>query len=67
MLADREDYNRAVNLATEPAGERRKWIGRFFLALVVAGIFWLMVNRVLNPSDDTRTPRPTEEVLPGPV
>ncbi|MFP5224500.1 MAG: hypothetical protein ACLGH3_02910 [Actinomycetota bacterium] len=67
MLADREDYNGPVEFAREPAGERRKWVGRFFLALVVAGIFWLMVNRVLSPSDDTRRPNPTEETLPGPV
>lgn len=66
MLSDREDYHGPVALAREPAGERKKWIGRFFLALLVAGIGWLLVNRVLTPADEGRTNRPTEEVLPGP-
>lgn len=66
MLQEREDFHAAVAAAREPAGERRKWFGRALLALLVAGIGWLMINRVLTPSDQVQQ-APTESVLPGPV
>lgn len=66
MLQAREEYHSPVAAAREPANERRKWFGRVLLAFLVAGIGWLMVNRVLTPADD-RGPAPVESTLPGPV
>ena len=68
MLSDREDYTRPVGFAREPAAERRRWVARVVLALFVALIGWLLVNRVINPPEDSGPPIPTTSpVLPGPV
>lgn len=67
MLQEHEEYFPPVGFATEPAGQRMKWFGRAVLALLVAGIGWLLLNRVLSPPDDTRTPVTPQEHLPGPV
>ncbi len=66
MLEEREDYVSPVGFATEPAGQRWKWIGRAMLALLVAGIAWLMINRVLTPPPDG-APVVNESTLPGPI
>lgn len=65
MLQEHEGYLSPVGFATEPAGQRWKWVGRLALALLVGGIAWLLINRVLTPPSDTPT-TPTEQ-LPGPV
>ena len=66
MLQEREEYLSPVGFATEPAGQRWKWLGRAVLALLVAGIGWLLINRVLTPPSDSTPVTPTEQ-LPGPV
>lgn len=66
MLQDRETYLSVVGIAREPAGERKKWFGRVLLALLVAGIGWLLVNRVASPPDDSGGTF-VESPLPGPI
>ncbi len=63
----REEYVPPVGFAKEPSEERRRWIGRFFLALVVLGLAWILIFRVINPAEDNPTlPTPQEQELPGP-
>lgn len=66
MLQEHEEYLSPVGFATEPAGQRMKWIGRILLALLVAGIGWLLLNRVFSPPDDSAPTVPTPQ-LPGPI
>lgn len=66
MLQEREEYLSPVGFATEPAGQRSKWFGRAVLALLVVGIGWLLINRVLTPPSDSTPVAPVPE-LPGPV
>ena len=49
----REEYVSPVGFAKEPSEERRRWIGRTILILLVVFIFWLFVNRVINPPAET--------------
>lgn len=67
MLQEHEDYLAPVGFATEPAGQRTKWFGRILLALLVAGIGWILVNRVVSPSDTTTNPTTELPTLPGPI
>ncbi|MGH2728496.1 MAG: hypothetical protein ACRDKS_16120 [Actinomycetota bacterium] len=63
----REEYVAPVGFAKEPSEERRRWIGRFFLALVVAGLAWILYFRVINPPEENPTlPTQQEVELPGP-
>jgi hypothetical protein len=48
----REEHVSPVGFAKEPSEERRRWIGRIFLILLVAFVAWLFLYRVLNPADD---------------
>lgn len=64
----REEYISPVGFAKEPGEERKRWIGRFFLFLLVALIVYLLVFRVLNPvQDNPRLPQPAQSTLPAPV
>lgn len=67
MIFAREEYITPVGFAREPGDERRRWIGRFFLLLIVLGLGWLMYNRVIHPPDDTRPPPGVEQQLPDPI
>lgn len=55
-----------VGFAREPRDERRRWVNRIVLFLFVAAISWMLVSRVVNPPDDSRSPAPTTSQLPGP-
>ena len=68
MMLGREEYVPPVGFAREPARERRRWIGRVLLLALVAGLGWLLVNRVINPPEDQpfRTPG-LENELPAPI
>ncbi|HVL32776.1 MAG TPA: hypothetical protein VM600_04260 [Actinomycetota bacterium] len=67
-MLGREDYVPPVGFASEPIAERRRWIGRFFLLLVIVGLGYIVVNRVINPQDDVQQRPPTTATrLPGPV
>ena len=65
MSLPREDYISPVGFAREPAKERRRWIGRILLAILVAGLLFILFNRVISPPTETETPRPTESSLAG--
>jgi hypothetical protein len=64
MPLPREEYITPVGFAREPAKERRRWIGRFLLALLIAGLAYILVNRVINPPAEQNTPAPTQSALP---
>lgn len=66
VLQEREEYLSPVGFATEPAGQRSKWFGRVVLALLVAGIGWILVNRVIAPPTESTPTTPIEQ-LPGPI
>lgn len=53
-----------VGFAREPGTERRRWIGRIFLAILLALILWLLVNRVFKPPA-TQGPIPQQSQLPA--
>lgn len=63
----REGYTRPVGHAREPIAERRRWLARIGLALLLVLLGWLLVNRVISPPDDTPQVEPTSSVLPGPL
>ena len=52
----REEYTSPVGFAKEPSEERRRWIGRIILILLIVFVLWLFVYRVLSPSQDTGNP-----------
>jgi uncharacterized membrane protein len=67
----REEYVSPVGFAKEPSEERRRWIGRIFLILLVVFVVWLFLYRVLNPADEGNPvlnggPQQQETVLPAP-
>jgi hypothetical protein len=65
MALPREEYITPVGFAREPAKERRRWIGRFFLALLVIALAYILVARVINPPTAGNPPLPTQTALPG--
>jgi hypothetical protein len=58
----REEYIGPVGFAREPVKERRRWIGRFLLAILIAGLLFILFNRVISPPS-TETPTPTQSSL----
>jgi hypothetical protein len=63
----REEYLPPPGFAKEPAEERRRWIGRFFLLALLIFIGWLAITRVISPPEDSQLPTQQEEpILPGP-
>jgi hypothetical protein len=60
MALSREEYITPVGFAREPAKERRRWIGRFLLALLVAGLLFILFNRVISPPS-TESPAPATQ------
>ncbi|MGZ4105523.1 MAG: hypothetical protein ACXVQ6_06810 [Actinomycetota bacterium] len=64
MPLPREEYVTPVGFAREPAKERRRWIGRILLALLIAGIAYVLVARVINPPVGNNTPAPAVTALP---
>ena len=54
-----------VGFAREPSKERRRWIGRIFLALLIAGLAYVLFTRVINPPNQVTNPTPTLSSLPG--
>jgi hypothetical protein len=61
-----EEYITPVGFSREPVKERRRWWGRLFLALLVAGLVYVLFTRVINPPTTSLTPTPTvSSVLPG--
>lgn len=65
MAPNREDFVTPVGFATEPARERRRWIGRIFLALVLIALGYLLINRVFKAPDDGPSPTSFESTLPS--
>jgi hypothetical protein len=64
----REEYVSPVGFAKEPSEERRRWIGRVFLFLLLVFIVWLLVFRVFTPFTDESpnlVPDTNETVLPN--
>jgi hypothetical protein len=61
-----EEYITPVGFAREPAKERRRWWGRLFLAILVAGLVYVLFTRVINPPSTGLSPAPTQSsALPG--
>jgi hypothetical protein len=60
-----EEYITPVGFAREPAKERKRWIGRIFLALLIAALAYVLVTRVISPPSTVTNPQPTASVLPG--
>jgi hypothetical protein len=48
----REEHVSPVGFAKEPSEERRRWFGRILLVILVLFVMWLVVYRVISPSDD---------------
>lgn len=65
-MLGRDDYVPAVGFAREPMADRRRWIGRVFILVIVGALVWLLFNRVFFPQDDLQ-PRVTTSQLPGPI
>jgi len=65
----REEYVSPVGFAKEPSEERRRWIGRIFLIMLLAFVVWLFLYRVLSPNQDsenpTLNPGTSQTVIPG--
>lgn len=61
----REEYVSPVGFAKEPAEERRRWIGRIFLVLLLAFLGWIVWARIVNPQDEGNSRLPAPE-LPAP-
>ena len=63
----REEYVSPVGFAKEPSEERRRWIGRIFLAILLAFVVWLLLFRVFSPFNDETPSLPQQQqtVLPG--
>jgi len=55
----REQYVTPVGFAKEPVEERRRWIGRILLFVLVAFILWIAVTKVINPPRDENPTVPT--------
>ena len=62
----REEYVSPVGSAKEPSEERRRWIGRIFLIVLVLFLVWLAWTRIINPPEETNPRIGTEQELPGP-
>lgn len=64
----REEYVSPVGFAKEPSEERRRWIGRILLLVLLVFVAWLLIYRVLDPFDqgNPRLPQQQQTVLPGP-
>jgi len=60
-----EEYTTPVGFAREPAKERKRWIGRIFLALLIAGLAYVLFTRVISPPTTVTNPVPTTSTLPG--
>ena len=67
MSRGRDSYITPVGFAREPRAEVRRWIGRFFLLLLVVLLGWLLWNRVINPQQDEPTFDRSQTELPAPV
>jgi hypothetical protein len=63
MSLPREDYIPPVGFAREPAKERRRWLGRILLAILVAGLLFILFNRVISPPTTTEAPNTTQSSL----
>lgn len=50
-----EEYVAPVGFAREPVVERRRWIGRLFLAIVVVLLLYLVFTRVIHVTDTQPT------------
>ncbi len=66
MTSSRDDYIPPVGFAREPHAERRRWLGRILLSVLVVFIVWLLVYRVINPSDTNDRPNISKTTLPAP-
>jgi hypothetical protein len=62
----REHYVPPVGFAKEPSEERRRWIGRILLALLVGLLAFLIVFRVVSPPSEEGNPRLPAPELPAP-
>lgn len=62
----REEYVSPVGFAKEPYEERRRWIGRILLLVLVLFIAWLFLYRVWSPFDSGNRlgPEQQETILP---
>jgi hypothetical protein len=63
----REEYVSPVGFAKEPFEERRRWIGRILLLILVVFIAWLLIYRVFNPFDQGNPglgPQQEQTILP---
>jgi hypothetical protein len=63
----REEYVSPVGFAKEPFEERRRWIGRILLFVLVVFIAWLLVYRVFSPFDEGNPglgPEQQQTILP---
>jgi len=65
MALPHEEYITPVGFAREPAKERRRWIGRIFLALLIAALAYVLFTRVINPPSTVVNPLPVQSSLPG--
>lgn len=61
----REEYVRPVGFAKEPAEERRRWLGRILLIVLVLFLAWIVWARIINPPEEGNPRIPTQE-LPAP-
>ncbi|MGH2784592.1 MAG: hypothetical protein ACRDJ1_04990 [Actinomycetota bacterium] len=60
-----EEYVSPVGFATEPVEERRRWIGRIFLVLLIGFLGWIVWARIINPPEEGNPRVPVPE-LPAP-
>lgn len=61
-----EGYLPPVGFASEPSTDRRRWIGRVLLAILVLFLCWMLVTRVINTPDEQPSTGTTEGPLPDP-
>jgi hypothetical protein len=65
----REEYVSPVGFAKEPSEERRRWIGRLLLVVLLAFVVWLLLYRVFSPFSDENPGLGNQQqqtVLPAP-
>ena len=62
----REEYVSPVGFAKEPSEERRRWIGRIFLVLLIAFLGWIVWARIVNPTSEEPTIPTEQQQLPAP-